>query len=81
MAGTNGSLASRSVELSGYLHDLQVLMNDNTLLSIVKGFDKKFDGLKNMYITLEHIKDHFVGMSFEKMQRNLVMEVQTFSNL
>ncbi|PON42343.1 TGN-related, localized SYP41 interacting protein [Parasponia andersonii] len=74
LAGTNGGLENRSVELSGYLHDLQVLMNDNTLLSIMKGFEEKFDSLKNMDIILEHIRDRFVGLGFEETQRHHVTE-------
>ncbi|PON91427.1 TGN-related, localized SYP41 interacting protein [Trema orientale] len=74
LAGTNGSLENRSAELSGYLHDLQVLMNDNTLLSIMNGFEEKFDSLKSMDIILEHIRDRFVGLGFEEMQRHHITE-------
>ncbi|EXB82445.1 hypothetical protein L484_027619 [Morus notabilis] len=70
LAGTNGSLESRSTELSGYLCDLQVLMNDSTLLSLLKGFEKKFDSLKNMDDIIGHIKDRFLGLGLEDIEED-----------
>lgn len=78
LAGTNGSIESRSSELSGYLCDLQVLMNDKTMLSLLKGFEKKFDSLKNLDDIIERIKDHFVGLGLEELQRHHVVEVHLF---
>lgn len=74
LAGTNGSLESRSAELSGYLCDLQVLMNDKTMLSLLKGFEKKFDSLKSLDDIIERIKDHFVVLGIEELQQHHVVE-------
>ncbi|KAM6589501.1 hypothetical protein CsatA_012106 [Cannabis sativa] len=81
LAGTTGSIESKSVELSGYLHDVQVLMNDKTLLSLIKGFEKKFDGLKNMDIILQRIRDHFGGLGFEVMENHDMEDLHTTNSI
>ncbi|XP_062110542.1 trans-Golgi network-localized SYP41-interacting protein 1 [Humulus lupulus] len=81
LAGTTGSLESRSVELSGYLHDVQVLVNDKTLLSLMKGFEKKFDGLKNMDIILQRIRDHFAGLGLEGMQNHDMEDIRVINSI
>lgn len=79
LAGSNGSLQSRSVELTGHLNDLQALVNDDSLLSKVEGYlEKKFDSLKDMDFILKNIRDHFVGMGLEGMQKHQIMEVNWF---
>ncbi|KAF3431132.1 hypothetical protein FNV43_RR25862 [Rhamnella rubrinervis] len=79
LAGSNGSLKSRSVELTGHFNDLQVLVNDDTLLSKVKGcFEKKFDSLKDIDLILKNVRDHFVGMGLEGMQKHQVMEEDSY---
>lgn len=79
LAGSNGGLKSRSAELAGDFNDLQLLMNDETLLSKVKGcFEKKFDSLKDMDLILKNVRDHFVGMGLEGMQKHQIMEVHIF---
>ncbi|KAL5760021.1 hypothetical protein ACOSQ2_018859 [Xanthoceras sorbifolium] len=56
LAGTNGSLQSESVELIGLLNDLQMLMKDDKLLSIVKqSFERKIEGMRNMDLIIKDI--------------------------
>ncbi|KAL9423770.1 hypothetical protein AB3S75_035790 [Citrus x aurantiifolia] len=62
LAGTIGSLESRSVELIGHLNDLQMHMKDERLLSAVKScFERKIEGLQNMELIVEDIRIGVVG--------------------
>lgn len=62
LAGTIGSLESRSVELIGHLNDLQMHMKDERLLSAVKlCFEQKIEGLQNMELIVEDIRIGVVG--------------------
>lgn len=59
--GNSGSLASRSVELVGHINDLQVLVKDESLLSTVKQcFARNLNGLKDMDLTIKHIRGHLL---------------------
>ncbi|XP_015894523.3 trans-Golgi network-localized SYP41-interacting protein 1 isoform X2 [Ziziphus jujuba] len=77
--GSKGSMKSRSVEITAHLNDLQVLVNDDTLLSKVeKYFEKKFNSLKDMDFILMNIRDHFVGMGLEGIRKQQIMEEDTY---
>lgn len=79
LAGSSGSIKSRSIELTGHFNDLQVLMNDDTLFSKVKGcFEKKFDKLKDIDHILKNVRDHFADMGLDVMQKRQIMEVNMF---
>ncbi|KAF8408364.1 hypothetical protein HHK36_007513 [Tetracentron sinense] len=69
LAGTHGSLESRSVELSGHLNQLQMLMKDEALLTLMKqGFKKKIESLSDMNLLLKNIRDQFTGKGSEGLQ-------------
>ncbi|CAL5421696.1 unnamed protein product [Camellia sinensis] len=75
LAGTNGSLESRSLELSSHVNNLQLLLKDETLVSLLRrSFETKFETLKDMDLLLEDIKDHFVKMESETQQSYPVTE-------
>lgn len=62
LAGTSGSLESRSIELIGHLNDLQMHMKDERLFSTVKQcFERKIEGLQNLDLIIEDIRDGVVG--------------------
>lgn len=62
LAGTNGSLQSRSVEFAGYLNDLHKFIVDETLLTVVTGcFEKKLESLREMGIILKNTRDCLVN--------------------
>ncbi|GKV14663.1 hypothetical protein SLEP1_g25503 [Rubroshorea leprosula] len=61
LAGTSGSLASRSVELGGHINDLQGILKDESLLSTVKQcFARNLNGLKNLDLTIKNIRGHLL---------------------
>ncbi|KAK9934496.1 hypothetical protein M0R45_021637 [Rubus argutus] len=75
LSGTNGSRESRSLELSGHLDNLQVLMRDETMLSTMKRcFVKKFESLKEMDLILKNITDHCVSGGLAELQRHQLLE-------
>ena len=78
MAGTNGSLESKSTELIDPINDLLVLMKDESLLHIMKGFEKNLDSLKAMDVILKNIRDHFAGLGLEELQGCHTIEVLMF---
>ncbi|XP_028056547.1 myosin-J heavy chain-like [Camellia sinensis] len=79
LAGTNGSLESRSLELSSHVNNLQLLLKDETLVSLLRrSFETKFETLKDMDLLLEDIKDHFVKMESETQQSYPVTEQDSY---
>ncbi|KAL7261253.1 hypothetical protein ACSBR1_006819 [Camellia fascicularis] len=79
LAGTNGSLESRSLELSSHVNNLQLLLKDETLVSLLRrSFETKFESLKDMDLLLEDIKDHFVKMESETLQSYPVTEQDSY---
>ncbi|XP_057508982.1 trans-Golgi network-localized SYP41-interacting protein 1-like isoform X1 [Actinidia eriantha] len=79
LAGTTGCLESRSLELSSHLNNLQLLLKDQTVLSVLaRSFKIKFESLKDMDLLLKDIKDHFVEMESETLQRYPVTEEDSF---
>ncbi|TQD86996.1 hypothetical protein C1H46_027444 [Malus baccata] len=80
LSGTNGSTESRSIEQSCHLHNLHLLLKDETLLSTVKRcFEKKFEGLKDMELILKNIKDRCLSMNLEELQRYQVLEEDSYA--
>ncbi|XP_022966704.1 centrosomal protein of 135 kDa [Cucurbita maxima] len=62
LAGTSGSLESRSIEFAGYLNDLHKFIADETLLTVVtRCFEKNFERLREMDIVLKNTSDCFVN--------------------
>ncbi|GFZ00025.1 TGN-related, localized SYP41 interacting protein [Actinidia rufa] len=79
LAGTTVCLESRSLELSSYLNNLQLLLKDQTVLSVLaRSFKLKFESLKDMDLLLKDIKNHFVEMESETLQRYPVTEEDSF---
>lgn len=75
LAGTHGSLESRSVELFGHLNDLQMLLKDETLLSSLKQtFEKKFESLKDMDSVLKNIRELLIEKVSEQLGNNPFVE-------
>ncbi|XP_034894399.1 trans-Golgi network-localized SYP41-interacting protein 1 isoform X2 [Populus alba] len=75
LAGTSGSLESRSVELMHLLGDLQIIMKNESLLSMVRQhFEKQFESLKNIDLILNDITVHFVDTDLEALKSYYVME-------
>ncbi|KAA8529685.1 hypothetical protein F0562_034215 [Nyssa sinensis] len=75
LAGTHGSLESRSLELSGHLNSLQLFLKDETLFSLLRqSFERNFESLKNMDFLFEDIKGHFVEMGLEMLQNHSFAE-------
>ncbi|KAF7124218.1 hypothetical protein RHSIM_Rhsim12G0037200 [Rhododendron simsii] len=69
LAGTTGSLDSRSPELSSHLNSLQLLLKDDNLLSLLKrSFELKLERLRDMDVLLEDMKNHYVEMQSEPLQ-------------
>lgn len=75
LAGTSGSLESRSVELMHHVGDLQIIMKNESLLSMVRQhFEKQFESLKNIDLILNDITVHFVDTDLEALKSYYVME-------
>ncbi|KAI7995882.1 hypothetical protein LOK49_LG11G00890 [Camellia lanceoleosa] len=82
LAGTNRSLESWSLELSNHVNNLQLLLKDETLVSLLRrSFETKFESLKDMDLLLEDIKDHFVKMESETQQSYPVTEFENVRNV
>ncbi|XP_042504098.1 putative leucine-rich repeat-containing protein DDB_G0290503 isoform X2 [Macadamia integrifolia] len=66
LAGTHGSLESRSSQLLYQVNNLQAFMEDDSLLSsLTKGFKKKFESLEDMTHVLGEIHDQLVAKCIE----------------
>ncbi|KAJ6313511.1 hypothetical protein OIU77_014910 [Salix suchowensis] len=75
LAGTSGSLESRSVEVMHLLGDLQIIMKNESLLSMVRQhFEKQFESLKNIDLILNDITVHFDDTDLEALKSYYVME-------
>ncbi|XP_065875469.1 trans-Golgi network-localized SYP41-interacting protein 1 isoform X2 [Euphorbia lathyris] len=67
LAGTTGSLENRSSELIHHIGDLQMLMKNVSLVSMIRQhFEKKFENLRNMDLILKEMKDYFVDTAMEE---------------
>ncbi|KAM7269338.1 hypothetical protein ACFE04_024835 [Oxalis oulophora] len=61
LAGTSGSLQSKTLELMGHLNGFQKLMNDESLSPTMKKcFEKKFESLKEMDLILKNIEEWLI---------------------
>uniref|UniRef100_A0A2P2J7X2 Uncharacterized protein MANES_12G018200 n=1 Tax=Rhizophora mucronata TaxID=61149 RepID=A0A2P2J7X2_RHIMU len=70
LAETNGNLESRSVEFIQNSRDLQMLVKNENLLSIVsQHFEKEFESLKNMDLIIKDICNHLVDTGSEMLQK------------
>ncbi|KAL2510310.1 hypothetical protein Fot_33957 [Forsythia ovata] len=75
LAGIHGSTEIRSLELSGHLSRLQLLLKDETLLSLQqKCVEKKFESLKDMDLLLKEMKDCFLEIDSDVPQNSSVVE-------
>ncbi|OMO81495.1 CAAX amino terminal protease [Corchorus olitorius] len=75
LAGTSGSIASRSIELIGHLNNLQMLVEDQSLLSTMKQcFDRNLERLKEMDRTIKDTRNHLVDKDSELLQGYPLME-------
>ncbi|KAE8730159.1 Leucine-rich repeat-containing protein [Hibiscus syriacus] len=62
LAGSRESSASRSIELSGHLNNLQILAKDQSLLSTMKQcFDRNLQHLKDVDLTLKNTSEMLQG--------------------
>ena len=76
LAGTHGSLESRSMELFGHLNDLQMLLKDEAELSSLKQtFEKKIESLKDMDSVLKNIRELLTEKAPEQLGNNPLVEV------
>ncbi|KAL6969338.1 hypothetical protein U1Q18_029054 [Sarracenia purpurea var. burkii] len=79
LAGTTSSLESRSLELSSHLNNLQLLLKDDTLLSLIRqSFETKLESLKDVDLLLKDIKDHFVETESETLQSYPIAEEDSY---
>ncbi|KAL0385422.1 UNVERIFIED_CONTAM: hypothetical protein Sradi_2936500 [Sesamum radiatum] len=75
LAGTRGSVLNRSVELSGQLSRLQLLLKDERLSSLLgQCFERKFESLKDMDVVLKEMGDCFLEMDTILLQNSHVTE-------
>ncbi|KAK6160340.1 hypothetical protein DH2020_003721 [Rehmannia glutinosa] len=75
LAGTRGSIENRSLELSGQLSRLHLLLEDEKLPSLLgQCFDRKFKSLNSIDFLLKEIADCFLEMDSDVLQNSPVME-------
>ncbi|KAL3728658.1 hypothetical protein ACJRO7_033267 [Eucalyptus globulus] len=75
LAGKNGSLDNRSLEIVSYLNELHALVKNETLLPLMKDcFEKKWECLKGMNDILERVKDQYLSLRSEAAEKQLVDE-------
>ncbi|KAI5679306.1 hypothetical protein M9H77_10256 [Catharanthus roseus] len=75
LAGTHGSIENNSLELFDKLSSLQLLLRDDTLLSLIQQtFVKKTESLKDMDLLFRDIKKNFLEMDSEVLQNYPVTE-------
>ncbi|KAK2389373.1 myosin-11 [Trifolium repens] len=74
LSGKNGNLDNKSLELSAFLNDLQVLMKDDTLfLRIKQCFESKCETLKNVDLIVNKVRNR-VAVAAKGSEGNLEME-------
>ncbi|XP_030527670.1 trans-Golgi network-localized SYP41-interacting protein 1 isoform X2 [Rhodamnia argentea] len=75
LAGKNGSLENRSLELVSYLNELHALVKNETLFPLMKDcFEKKWEGLKSMNDILERVKDQHICLYSEAAEKQTADE-------
>ncbi|XP_004502344.1 trans-Golgi network-localized SYP41-interacting protein 1 isoform X2 [Cicer arietinum] len=74
LSGKSGSLENKSLELIGFLNDLQVLMKDDTLfLRIKQCFERKCETLKNVDLIVNKVRN-CVALAAKDSEEHLKME-------
>ncbi|GAU16676.1 hypothetical protein TSUD_326260 [Trifolium subterraneum] len=74
LSGKNGNLENKSLELSGFLNDLRVLMKEDTLfLRIKQCFESKCETLKNVDLIVNKVRNH-VAVAAKGSEGHLEME-------
>ncbi|XP_022735633.1 MAR-binding filament-like protein 1-1 [Durio zibethinus] len=72
LAGSSGSLASRSIDLIGHLNNLQMLSKDQSLLSTMKQcFERNLERLKDLDLTIKNTREHLFDKDLEQDIANL----------
>ncbi|XP_030459809.2 trans-Golgi network-localized SYP41-interacting protein 1 [Syzygium oleosum] len=75
LAGKNGSLESRSLELVSYLSEFHALVKNEMLYPLMKDcFEKKWECLKSMNDILERVKDQHISLHSEAAEKQTVDE-------
>ncbi|CAN0929299.1 Trans-Golgi network-localized SYP41-interacting protein 1 [Linum grandiflorum] len=75
LAGTSGSLASKSVELIGHLTDLHMLTKNDGLLPVIRQhFEKQFRDFNDMDAILRDMKDFFANGDSQMPKIHPVMD-------
>ncbi|XP_054807240.1 trans-Golgi network-localized SYP41-interacting protein 1-like [Prosopis cineraria] len=75
LAGKGRSFHNESVELIGFLNDLQVLIKEDTLSPRVKqSLEKKFESLKTMDLLIENTRDRIYDMTGMEPKRHLTLD-------
>ncbi|KZV44422.1 CAP-Gly domain-containing linker protein 1 [Dorcoceras hygrometricum] len=75
LAGIHGSKVNFSLELSGQLNRLYMLLEDETVSTLLELFFKEiFEGLKNMDFQLKEMDDIFLEMDLDVPQKGHIME-------
>ncbi|CAI9779378.1 unnamed protein product [Fraxinus pennsylvanica] len=75
LAGIHGSTEIQSLELSSQLSRLQLLLKDETLISLQQQcYEKKFESLKDIDLLLKEMKDCFLEIDSDEPQSSSVVE-------
>ncbi|XVF43827.1 hypothetical protein PTKIN_Ptkin02bG0071400 [Pterospermum kingtungense] len=75
LAGSNGSLASITMELIGHLNNLQMLTKDQSFLSRMKQwFDRNLEHVKDMDLTIKNTMKHLFDKDLKMLQGYPPME-------
>lgn len=76
LAGTRGSIENGHVELSSQLNHLQLVLEDETLSSLLgQCFKRKFESLNDINVLLKETGDCFLEMDLNLLQDNPITEV------
>ncbi|XP_057949438.1 trans-Golgi network-localized SYP41-interacting protein 1 [Malania oleifera] len=80
LAGTRGNVESRSQELFSHLNSLQMLMKDETLLSLLRRtFEEKINSLKDMDLLLRNIRNQLVHTGSGLLENHHFAEVDSYA--
>ncbi|KAL3511387.1 hypothetical protein ACH5RR_030788 [Cinchona calisaya] len=81
--GSRGSIANRSIELSGYLSTIQRILRDDVLLFLLnQSFEKKIESLRDMDIILIEMRGCIIDMiGTDLLQDHPVEDGYSFSTL
>ncbi|XP_077226817.1 TGN-related, localized SYP41 interacting protein isoform X3 [Tasmannia lanceolata] len=69
LAATHGRLGDQASEMVCYFNNIQIRMKDEGLLSLMtEGFKKKLEGLRNMGLLIQNIREQFAEKDSKWMQ-------------